>query len=103
MKSNSVNGFVFDTANESYLLDGKDIGKKVTSIDIHMDSDRKDITVNFADEAAAIKGAIVPEKYLHPVYCSCGEKLCDYSFDCTLYCNKCKKTTTVICGQHHRE
>ncbi len=100
MKSDSIKGFTFDTAKGSYLLDGEDIGGKVTSIDMHLGSDRKDITINFADESAVIKGAIVPEKYLHPIYCSCGEKLCDYSFDCTLYCSKCQKTTTVLCGKY---
>lgn len=99
METKITNDFIIDTANNKYVFDGKDIGGDITSIDLHLDSDSKELTINFADKEAAITGTIIPDKYLHPVYCSCGEKLCDYSFDCTLYCKKCNKTTTVICGK----
>ena len=103
MKEKITNDFVIDTANNKYILDGKDIGDSITSIDLHLDSDTKKLTINFADKETAIKGTLIPDKYLQPLYCSSGEKLCDYSFDCTLYCTKCQKTTRVLFGQYQSE
>lgn len=99
MDTKFVNDFEFDTAKNKYTFNGKDIGHKITSIDININNSQRDITINFAQNETAISGKLVPNEYLKPVYCSCGEKLCDYSFDCTLYCEKCGKKTTVIFGQ----
>ena len=94
-----INELEIDTANNRYLLNGENIGNKATSIDFHADASGKEVTITFAEKETAIKGKLIPNEYLHPVYCSCGEKLCDYSFNCTLYCEKCGKTTTVLFGQ----
>lgn len=94
-----INDIEIDTANNQYLLNGEDIGNKATSIDFHADALGKEIAITFAEKETAIKGKLIPNECLRPVYCSCGEKLCDYSFDCTLFCEKCKKTTTVLFGR----
>lgn len=94
-----INDIEIDTANNRYLLNGKDIGQQTTEIDLHISPTDKEITIKFAEKETAIKGKLIPNEYLRPVYCSCGEKLCDYSFGCTLYCTKCGKTTTVLFGQ----
>ncbi len=94
-----INDIEIDTANKRYLLNGENIGNQAISIDFHADAFDKEITIKFAEKETAIKGKLIPNEYLRPVYCSCGEKLCDYSFGCTLYCTKCRKTTTVLFGQ----
>ena len=97
MKEKSI---LIDTVNKRYILDGKDIASHLKKVKVVLTPYHREVKLTYDKPELNIAGIMFLDKNIKkPIFCSCGNKISDYRFECDCLCPKCKRHIIVAAGQ----